>query len=70
MSKECTMNRMAIIFNTWAQRYADSPDGFSDVVDADGKAIEDYGERCAVYFNEIAQELDEAGLLPRPPAIP
>jgi len=58
--------RMTIIFNEWAARYAAKPEDFSGILDADGKPVEDYGANCTHYFGKIAQELDAAGKLPRP----
>ena len=61
-----TERRMAIVFNEWAKRYAENPDEFSEILDADGKPVTDYGECCTHYFNRLAIELDGKGLLPRP----
>lgn len=55
-----TRERMAIIFNEWARRYSEDPDSFDDVLDADGKPIEGYGEKCAEYFHQLAVELGGA----------
>lgn len=49
--------RMAAIFNEWALRYSESPDSFCDVLGPDGKPVEDYGQRCATYFEQISREL-------------
>lgn len=49
--------RMAAIFNEWARRYSESPDSFGDVLGPDGKPVEDYGQRCATYFEQISREL-------------
>lgn len=57
---------MTMIFNEWAARYAANPDEFSEILGDDGKPVADYGECCARYFAKIADEMDEAGLLPRP----
>ena len=64
-----TQQRMAIIFNEWASRYAANPSDFSEIIDENGDVINDYGESCATYFERLAKELDEKGLLPRPPSI-
>lgn len=56
--------RMTIIFNEWAARYAANLDQFGDILGADGKPVTDYGQRCAHYFETIAHELDAAGKLP------
>lgn len=58
------MNLMTETFNEWALRYAQNPEKFGEVLDEDGKPVEDYGKRCAIYFTEIATELDDKGLLP------
>ena len=62
--------RMAMIFNEWAKRYSEAPDAFGEILDCDGKPIEDYGQRCTAYFTNIANEMDAAGVLPvAPPAV-
>jgi len=58
---------MTIVFNEWAARYAADQKSFSDVLDADGKPIPDYGRQCSVYFSRLADELDAGGKLPKPP---
>jgi hypothetical protein len=65
-NKSITRQRMAIIFNEWNRRYCENPDDFGDNFDLDGNPNKDYGECCADYFTEIADELDEKNLLPRP----
>lgn len=65
-SPSITQQRMTMIFNEWARRYAEDPEGFSSILDGDGQPIEDYGEACALYFTQIADEMDAGGLLPRP----
>ena len=57
--------RMTIIFNEWAARYAADPAAFSNILDASGNPVSDYGQNCAHYFDKIARELDAAGKLPR-----
>ncbi len=61
-----TQQRMAAVFNEWAKRYADDPDEFGEILGDDGKPVTDYGERCALYFERLASEMDAAGLLPKP----
>lgn len=61
-----TQQRMTAIFNEWARRYAANPDEFSDILDADGKPVEDYGQCCTIYFEKIADEMTQAGLLTLP----
>lgn len=56
--------RMAMIFNEWARRYSEKPNEFGQILDSNGKPIEDYGQRCTVYFKKIADEMDAAGVLP------
>jgi hypothetical protein len=58
--------RMAKIFNEWARRYADDPSSFSDILGEDGRPVEDYGERCSIYFTKLAAEMDASGDLPKP----
>lgn len=65
---QTTIARMTAIFNEWAKRYADDPASFDEILDKDGRPVEDYGERCALYFIQLATEMDEAGLLPLPQA--
>ena len=65
-TQKITLERMAIIFNEWAKRYAENPDEFDDILDEDGNPSSDYGESCAIYFHQLANELDERGQLPRP----
>ena len=59
-----TQQRMAAIFNEWAKRYADNHSEFSDILNENGDIVIDYGESCAIYFEKLAKELDEKGLLP------
>lgn len=56
---------MTMIFNEWADRYAKNPDEFGEILGEDGKPVADYGELCMRYFCNIADEMDETGLLPR-----
>ncbi len=52
--------RMAAIFNEWARRYADNPEQFTlDILDKDGRPVADYGEACAVYFEQLDGELPQ-----------
>ena len=60
-----TQTRMAAIFNEWARRYAENYDDFRAILDADGKPVEDYGQQCALYFVEIADDMAANGLLPK-----
>lgn len=58
---------MIAIFNEWAKRYSENPEHFCDtILDENGKPVEDYGWDCYHYFTKIADEMDEAGLLPKP----
>ena len=61
-----TQKRMAIIFNEWANRYAANPSEFSEILDENGNVVDDYGSSCAIYFEKLANELGEKGLLPSP----
>nr|WP_158651694.1 hypothetical protein [Marinobacterium profundum] len=54
---ELTPEQMAAVFNAWAERFADDPAAFDDILDEDGIPVEDYGDRCAAYFNQLACEL-------------
>jgi hypothetical protein len=64
---ETTQKRMAAIFNEWAKRYSENPDQFDEILDSNGKPVTDYGERAANYFTKLAQEMDAADKLPKPP---
>lgn len=65
-----TLDRMAMVFNEWARRYNENPEQFDmDMitrVDKSGKPVKDYGMICAVYFCELAKEMDSKNMLPRP----
>ena len=61
-----TQQRMTAIFNEWARRYAASPEQFSSMIDEAGNPVTDYGKCSARYFEQIADEMDAAGILPRP----
>jgi len=50
---------IAKIFSEWARRYAEDPGRFGEILDSEGKAVSDYGTRCAKYFTGIAKELKE-----------
>lgn len=51
-------DQLSAVFNEWAKRYAANPSEFEgSCLDADGKPIEDYGDRCAVYFAKLSAEL-------------
>lgn len=64
-----TQQRMAVIFNEWAKRYAVNPSEFSEIINENGNVVKDYGESCVIYFEKLAKELDEKDLLPRPPSV-
>lgn len=70
LTMNTTQQRMAAIFNEWARRYAENPDDFGEILDADGKPVDDYGQRSALCFEKIADEMDAAGQLPRPGMAP
>ena len=57
--------RMALAFDEWALRYARAPEEFDNILDKDGKPVEGYGERCAVYFTQLLNEMDANNELPR-----
>lgn len=69
MAEKYVRERMAIVFNVWAERYADNPDEFSKCLGDDGRPVSDYGQKCAVYFEKLAGELDTEGKLPLPPTL-
>ena len=57
--------RMTIIFDEWVKRSAKNPSEFSNTLDANGKPVKGYGKRCAIYFTELAAELDAKNKLPK-----
>jgi len=57
---------LAAIFNEWARRYAENPEEFSAILDEHGEALEDYGERCAVYFQMLMHDVEQVNA-PNPP---
>ena len=59
-------DRMAMIFDEWAKRYAESPEDFENCLDENGNPIEGYGKQATKYFNDIANDMDSKGLLPLP----
>lgn len=48
---------MTKVFNEWAKRFSEKPDDFHDVLGADGKPIDDYGQRCTAYFRKLSDEI-------------
>ena len=54
----------ALIFDGWLRRYELNPQEFLALLDENGKAIPDYGVRCAVYMDKIEAELRAEGRLP------
>jgi hypothetical protein len=57
INEDISFSKLAAIFNLWNKKYANDPDSFSDCLDKNGSPIEDYGENCAVYFQELSNEL-------------
>lgn len=66
--QEITIARMTAIFNEWARQYAEDPEAFGKVLDANGRPLPDYGSVCTAEFNRIAREMDARGELPLPSA--
>jgi hypothetical protein len=54
---KATRKRMAAIFNEWAKRYCENPDAFDTICDGDGSPVKEYGDQCAVYFEQLSKEL-------------
>lgn len=52
-----TTQRLAILFNEWARRYAENPSEFSKILDENGNPVKDYGESCALYLQKLQEEL-------------
>lgn len=52
-----TKQKLAEIFNVWAKRFAENPKEFSAMLDSTGIPIENYGDKCAEYFEKLATEL-------------
>lgn len=65
---EITNARMSAIFNEWARQYAESPEDFGKILDANGRPLPDYGSECTAEFNRIASDMDARGVLPVPEA--
>jgi len=47
-----TKEQIAAIFNLWQKRAIEKPDEFSDFM-----IPENYGERCAEYFEKLSSEV-------------
>lgn len=56
--------QIAAVFDEWAKRYANNPEQFGEILDADGKPVEDYGQCCAIYFCKIASDIEVNALHP------
>mgnify|MGYP000867338568 CR=1 FL=1 len=56
-----TRDQLAAVFNEWARRYAADPASFDQILDEHGVPVDDYGERCALMFEQIASELAKRG---------
>lgn len=52
-----TEERMAVIFDEWNKRYAESPESFGENLDDDGNPITGYGANCARYFTKLNEEI-------------
>jgi len=65
MNTDIINERMAAIFNEWIRRYEKNTDEFDSLLDSNGKAPIDYGNRCAIYFHKIAAEMDANDQLPK-----
>lgn len=66
LNMKITQQRMTMVFNEWAKRYAENPNEFTSILDDDGNPIADYGESCTRYFTKLAGEMDSKGILPKP----
>lgn len=64
MAEKIALKRMAVVFDEWLRRYADDPTTFGEVLGEDGRPVEGYGDRCAVFFDRLTAELDATGALP------
>ncbi len=49
--------RLAAVFNEWARQYATDPKSFAEILDSEGKAVENYGERAAIMFDQVSMEV-------------
>lgn len=56
--------RMAALFNEWAKRYQEDPDGFISALAMDAEEPDSYGDACVKYLGELEEEMDRDGLLP------
>lgn len=59
--------RMAMIFDEWNRRYHDDPEAFMGLSDSEGNPVIGFGELCATYFTQIAEEMDAIEALPKAP---
>lgn len=49
--------QLAHLFDIWAQRYAEDPESFGQIIDESGNLILDYGDQCAEYFTKLYKEI-------------
>lgn len=54
---------MKIIFNLWNDTYKIDPDDFDNFTDEKGSVINDYGEKCTLYYEKLKRDLESQGLL-------
>lgn len=52
-----TDSELAVIFETWQQRYRDNPEWFMSVAETAALDVSDYGASAAVYFRALADDL-------------
>jgi hypothetical protein len=59
---------LAEVFDEWQRRYAENPDEFGDILNEDGTPVTGYGERCAAYFSQLVDEINNLDSQQPPPA--
>lgn len=52
-----TGSNVAAILNEWVRRFADNPEEFGELLQADGRPFDDYGSNGAAYFEFLRKEL-------------
>jgi len=50
-------DQLVNIFNEWAKRHAKSPGAARSYLNDSGVPLHDYGQCCAVYFQELVNEV-------------
>lgn len=56
-------DRLVIVFNEWAKRFALDPEGFDKTLDKQGRPVVGYGKKCVAYLIRLEADLVKEGLL-------